>query len=215
VAVADGEVWRLVTCTLLHGGIAHLVFNAIWFLRFSTVIDNWLGPWFALALYAMVAASSSAAQLLVSPYVVLVGASGVVYGLFGFLWVMSRRRDDAAMAANRYTVETMLAWLVICEMINYWGGNIANAAHVWGLLLGWLLGQTFVARRRWRIPMAALTLVVWALPVVFTQRPVWDRTLAHVPPFNHWYPNRLFPGQQEFLEDPDHQPDVGIISSHR
>src|SRR5438445_16083 len=86
--VADGEVWRLVTCTLLHGSIIHLLFNASLFLRFSVVIDNWLGPWFALLLYAMLAMSTSAAQLLVSPYIVLVGASGVVYGFFGFLWVM-------------------------------------------------------------------------------------------------------------------------------
>src|SRR5215216_2568088 len=65
--VAEGQYWRLITCTFLHGGLMHIAFNLSLFVRFSAVIDNWLGPWVALALYVFVALSSSAAQLLVSP----------------------------------------------------------------------------------------------------------------------------------------------------
>jgi membrane associated rhomboid family serine protease len=213
--VADGELWRLITCTFLHGSLMHIAFNLVLFLRFSTVIDNWLGPWAALFLYALLALSSNAAQLLTSPAGVI-GASGVVYGLFGFLWVMSRRRDDAADAANLQVVQTMIAWLAICAVINFFGGAIGNTAHVWGLLVGWLIGQTFVARKRWRIPLVLASVVVWALPLIFIQRPVWDHTLAHVPPFNRWYFNRISPHLRDVFEDPENAPDVGLISTrHR
>jgi len=212
--VADGELWRLVTCTFLHAGLLHIVFNLALFLRFSTVIDNWLGPWAALFLYVFVASSSTAAQLLVSP-VGMVGASGVVYGLFGFLWVFARRRDDAAEVANMQIVQAMLAWLGICAVINYFGGNIGNTAHAYGLLLGWLCGKTFVAMRKNRIPLALLTLAVWAIPMIFIQRPVWNRTLAHVRPFNTWYPNEISPEARQFYEDPINDPDVGLFSSRR
>jgi GlpG protein len=216
--VADGEFWRLITCTFLHGGIFHIAFNMIWFVRFSTVIDNWLGPWAALLLFVFFAISSNAAQLLVSsgPGGVI-GASGVVYGLFGFLWVMSRRRDDAAFAADQSTVQTMFAWLLICVVINYFGGSIGNTAHAMGLLLGWLVGQVFVARKKRRIGMAAIALVVWAMPIIFIQPQVWSRTLAYIPPFNGWYNvQKVTPEQQTFLEGPENAPDVGLFSTrHR
>lgn len=215
--VADGEFWRLITCTFLHGSIIHILFNMFWFLRFSSVIDNWLGPWGALGLFVFFAISSNAAQLLVSsgPGGVI-GASGVVYGLFGFLWVMSRRRDDAAFAADQSTVQTMLAWLVICFLINSYGGNIGNTAHAMGLLLGWLVGRVFVARKKNRIGLALLTVAVWALPIVFIQPVVWRHTLAYVPPFSGWYNDQNPPSELRTLyEGPDYAPDVGLFSHRR
>jgi membrane associated rhomboid family serine protease len=212
--VADGELWRLVTCTFLHGGVLHIAFNLVMFLRFMPVIDNWLGPWGALLLYAITATGSSAAQLLVSN-TGLVGASGVVYGLFGFLWVLSRRRDDAAEAANPHTAQTMFAWLGICFVINMFGGNIANTAHIVGLFLGWLIGQCFVARRKARWPLIGATLVAWLLPIAFTYRPVWERTLAHVPYFGVHYPHDTTAEVRAFYEDPERAPDVGLISTRR
>ena len=214
--VAEGEVWRLVTCTFLHGGVIHILFNAVLFVRFSSVIDNWLGPWAALGLYVFFAMSSSAAQLLVSNSGWgVIGASGVVYGLFGFLWVMSRRRDDAADAANRHTIETMFAWLAICAVINYFGGSIGNTAHAMGLLLGWLVGQIFVARAKRRVPLVLITLGVWALPVIFIQPGVWERTLGHVPPFSRWYPHVASQAEREYFENSEHAPNVGFFPGGR
>jgi len=213
--VGDGEIWRLVTCTFLHAGILHIAFNAILFVRFCTVVDNWLGPWVALVFYVFVSLSSNAAELLLDRGVGVVGASGVVYGLFGFLWVMARRRDDAAEAANTQIVQTMLGWLAICAVINFFGGSIANAAHIVGLALGWMVGQTVVARKKWRIPMALATLVVWAIPLVFIQPKVWDRTLAYIPPLNRYYPHHVSEEMRQAYEDPANAPDVGLISGSR
>ena len=179
--VAHGELWRLLTSTFLHGSVMHILFNVVMFLRFSYVIDNWLGPWAALALYVVSASAAGAAQVLAGTNGLgAIGASGVVYGFFGFLWVMSRRRDDAALAANQQIVQTMLGWLVVCAVVNFFGGAIGNAAHVWGLLVGWLAGQTFVARKKWRIPFAAATVAAWVLPIVLCLYPVWTRTFGRI-----------------------------------
>jgi len=69
-------------------------------------------------------------------------------------------------------------------VLNAFGGHIANTAHVWGLLLGWLTGQVFVARKNLRIPLIAATIIAWVLPIALIQRPVWERTLGHVPRLN-------------------------------
>src|SRR2546421_2154174 len=77
--VADAQIWRLITCTFLHGGILHIASNASLFLRFSTVVDNCLGPWVALLFYAFIALSTNPPQLLASGSPVRgEGASGVV-----------------------------------------------------------------------------------------------------------------------------------------
>lgn len=209
--VADGQVWRLLTCTIMHGGIIHLLFNTVLFLRFSSVIDNWLGPWGAMLLYVLFAASSTAAQLLMGT-TLMVGASGAVYGLFGFLWVMSRRRDDAANAANLYVVESLLGWLVVCFVVNVFGGRIANTAHVWGLFLGWLLGQTWVARRKWKPLLMVATVVAMVAPVALTQRAIWERTMAHLPYFGSVYRINPHPGQREHHDDPENQVKPGVFA---
>jgi membrane associated rhomboid family serine protease len=196
----------------------HIAFNTVMFVRFSSVIDNWLGPWVAVLMYVFFAMASSAAQLLAGGeynYFGVVGASGVVYGLFGLLWVMSRRRDDAAGVASRHTVETMLVWLGICALINLFGGNIGNTAHLVGLLLGWMVGQTFVARRRLRVAWALGTVAVWAIPLVLLQPVVWSATLGKVPPMSRWYPFDVPPGVREQWEKPENAPDVGIMSRRR
>jgi hypothetical protein len=156
------------------------------------------------------------AQLLVSnnPFGV-VGASGVIYGLFGFLWVMSRRRDDAAEVVTPHLVQTMLAWLVICFLVNMFGGSIGNTAHAVGLAFGWVAGQVFVARKRYRLPIAAGALAGWVLVLGLTYRPVWERTLAHLPLFGGWYMNDVGAAERAIYEDPENAPEVGLFSTRR
>jgi len=179
--VADGEMWRLVTSTFLHGSIIHFLFNVIWFFRFSKVIEFWLGPWVSLLLYLAFAVGSMGPQLLFGGGGPPIGASGVVYGYFGFLWVVRRRYTYAAEVVTPHTIQWMLAWLGICLVVNLMGGHIANTAHVFGLAFGWLAGQAVVGRRHLRIAIAAATLVGWGLLFAMTYGPVHSATLAHVP----------------------------------
>ncbi len=208
-----GQTWRLMTQTLMHVSVLHLVFNLIMFFRFSLVIENWLGPWVALLLYVFFAAGSSAAQDLISSvaregfskyFVQTMGASGVVYGLFAFLWVMRRRRDDAALVANAQTSQAMFAWLAVCFVINLMGGHIGNTAHIVGGILGWMLGQAVVARRAHRIPIFAGAGALCGMLVVLTLQPVWQRTLAHVPVLrDRYYPHDPPAEVRESYEHPD------------
>jgi GlpG protein len=193
-----GETWRLLSATLMHASVIHLLFNLYWFARFSLVIENWLGPWFALALYVFCAAGSSAAQVLIGTPS-LVGASGVVYGFFGFLWVLRRRRDDAASVVDQSTIQYMLAWLVVCFVVNLFGAPIANTAHVVGLGLGRLVGQCFVARRKERPLLVAATLAIGLTLPLLTWQPVWEHTLAYVPVLSRTY--RPQPAVEKALDE--------------
>ena len=177
--VGHGEVWRLITATALHGSILHFLFNMSLFFPLSRALERWLGPWVALLMYVFFALGSGAPQALEGSSAI--GASGVVYALFGFLWVCRRRYDVAAEAVTPAIIETMLAWLAICAVVNFFGGHIANTAHVFGLIFGWLVGQVVVARKKYKAPIALGTLALWGLLVALTYLPVWERTGARLP----------------------------------
>jgi membrane associated rhomboid family serine protease len=180
--LGDGEIWRLGTSTVLHASLMHVGFNAIMFFRFSQAIERWLGPWVAVGLYLFFAVGAGAPQAIFGGNSIgAIGASGVVYGQFGFLWVCRRRYDIAAAAVPPQYVSTMLGWLVVCAVVNQFGGNIANLAHLGGLFFGWLVGQIVIASPKTRWPLTAATGLVWVMLAGLTWLPVWGNTLGRVP----------------------------------
>ncbi len=139
------EPWRLVTPALFHGDIIHLLFNLCWLWVFGTLVEAEFGHAPTLGIFLLLAAGSEAAE-----YAVFgegIGLSGVNYGLFGLLWVLSRRDRRFRDAVDRQTVQLMVGWFFLCivlTMANVW--SIANVAHGAGFILGALLGWTIAAR---------------------------------------------------------------------
>jgi tetratricopeptide (TPR) repeat protein len=78
-----------------------------------------------------------------------VGLSGVVYGFFGFLWVLSRRDARFTDAIDQRTVQLFVLWFFFCVVTTalhiFAVGNIAHAA---GAVLGALTGTAIVMPRR-------------------------------------------------------------------
>ena len=49
----QGEMWRPLTTTLLHGSLVHLLMNAMALFGFGPVIENRIGPWRMLGLIVL------------------------------------------------------------------------------------------------------------------------------------------------------------------
>ena len=64
--IRQGEVWRLFTPVLLHGGILHLLFNMAWVWMFGRLIEQRLGSFKYLFLSIIVGVISNVAQYLMS-----------------------------------------------------------------------------------------------------------------------------------------------------
>lgn len=91
-AVADGEVWRLVTSGFLHAGIIHIAFNMYLLWVLGNMLEPALGtPRFG-ALYATALLWGSFGALLVEPNALTVGASGAIFGILGAAFVLERQR---------------------------------------------------------------------------------------------------------------------------
>ena len=94
------QPWRMVTDMFPHVNVLHLVFNLMWLWRFGQVLEGTFG-WVKYAgLVIFLALGSSAAE-----WTFLdggVGLSGVIYGFFGLLWVLSKHDPRFARAMDQH-----------------------------------------------------------------------------------------------------------------
>jgi GlpG protein len=135
-----GEVWRLVTPIFIHFGVAHLIFNMLWLFDLGSQIERCLGSWrFGLTVLA-IAIISNLVQF-EAQGTGFGGMSGVVYGLFGYVWIKIRRDSDCDYFVHPTNIVLMIAWFFLCMTGTV--GDVANWAHGAGLVLGILMGLLF------------------------------------------------------------------------
>lgn len=144
--LVEHQWWRLFSPMLLHLSFFHLLFNMWWLKDLGTAVETTESPWKLLALVVVSNLLASFGQYLVYPW--FGGFSGVVYALFGYLWIRGRYDPTYPVRLPRTTVVWMMVWFVLC-----FAGimPVANTAHTVGLLVGGLwgfLGSGYI-RRVW------------------------------------------------------------------
>ena len=137
-AVRRGEVWRLVTPIFLHFGPLHLLGNMMWLYYLGTVIEVRRGTlWLAVLVFGSAIVSNLGQYYIEGPSF-FGGMSGVVYALFGYVWMKTIYHPMDGLFIDSRNVNLMLLWFVLCTTGAV--GPIANGAHGVGLVVGILLG---------------------------------------------------------------------------
>jgi len=140
--VFDGQVWRIVTPIFLHFGWFHILFNMLWLHELGSQIEKRKGSPFIILFILATAIISNLTQFKFgSPN--FGGMSGVVYALFGYVWIKSKFDPGDGLFINQSTELIMLAWFFLCFLIP----GIANWAHAGGLLTGTAWG--YISAVRW------------------------------------------------------------------
>ncbi len=139
------EPWRMVTPIFLHFGVMHLVFNMLMLISMGSRVERAIGPYRYAALVLALAIFSNLAQGLMVPHHNFGGMSGVVYGIFGFIWVQMSRAPSRGLAVDGLTSFIMMAWFFagFSSQFNMGGPAVANHAHAGGLLMGLLIGAVW------------------------------------------------------------------------
>ncbi|GAA3907769.1 rhomboid family intramembrane serine protease [Halomonas cibimaris] len=148
-ALADGQLWRLISPAFLHFGWMHLVFNLMWLWYFGRQVETLQGSRWMLALLLIAGVGANLAQYAAGT-ALFGGMSGVVYALLGHVWVMSRRAPQSGFFVPSMLVIFMLGWMVftMTSMADGVGfGNVANEAHLGGLVVGLVTGWVASSRR--------------------------------------------------------------------
>jgi len=156
--LAQREYGRFFSAMFLHADINHLFNNMVILFFLGAMIEKEVGHiWYAvcfflsglggniLSLFAKVAFVESAASL---------GASGAVFGLDGVLLALVL--FSAKKMENVTPIRVMLM-IVLSLYSGFTASNIDNAAHIGGLLTGFVLGTiwSILERRKRKSPMYA------------------------------------------------------------
>ncbi len=134
----NGQSWRLVTNIFMHGGFMHIFTNMIGFLFVGTFLEPILGRKKFVFIYLTTGILASIASVYWYVATVSVGASGAIFGLYGFF--------IAALLLKVFPKDFSKLFLSISlifvgyNLIMGLTGGIDNAAHIGGLISGFILG---------------------------------------------------------------------------
>ena len=149
LGVAEGEWYRLVTGGFLHGSLLHLGFNmyVLWIL--GKQLEPSLGRVGFAAVYFASMLAGSLGVMVLEPDALTVGASGAVFGLFGYAVV-------GQFVRGINPLQTGLGAVILINLaFTFLVPGISIGGHVGGLLGGLIAGFLHdVVRRRLGAPAA-------------------------------------------------------------
>ena len=131
---APYDYYRLLTPTFLHFGLIHIAFNLVMWEALARPVERHCGAFKLIELFFETALVSNVLQYgFMHGGDIFGGMSGVVYGVIGYMGVISRRADlPQSLAFPR----GLLTVSVIFILFGFLLSGIANFCHVGGLLVG-------------------------------------------------------------------------------
>jgi membrane associated rhomboid family serine protease len=166
--IYGGALWGFITSAFVHVEPWHVAFNLYWLWVFGSRLERVIGSARWLCFFLGAAFVSSGFEFAFTG-ATGIGASGVAYALFGFMWLTKRRYPSFQKALDPRTILLFLVWLVGCfaaTLAKVW--TVGNAAHLAGLLFGAGLGACVMwESRRALIGTCLAVMVLVATAPVF------------------------------------------------
>jgi membrane associated rhomboid family serine protease len=148
-----GYLWQLVTYLFIHspGGLSHILFNMLAVWMFGVDLERRWGTRGFTTYYFVTGIGAAVSTILISllPFdsarlsyqAVTIGASGAVYGLLGAWAIVFPHRPILFMLifpikARVYAL--IMGAIAFFSAMSASGNNVANVAHLGGLVVGWL-----------------------------------------------------------------------------
>jgi len=135
----NGEWWRLLTSTFLHGGFIHLFANMYGLLFVGIFLEPRLGrTWYAI-IYVTTGIIASIASLYLHDATVSIGASGAIFGLYGVFLALLLTNIFPKDFSKTFLSSTLI-FIGYNLIMGFAGSGIDNAAHIGGMVSGFILG---------------------------------------------------------------------------
>lgn len=135
---SNGQWWRLLTNTFLHGGIMHIVANMYGLLFVGIFLEPVIGKTKYLIAYLLTGIIASCVSIWWYSATISVGASGAIFGLYGVFLALLLTKVFPRDFSKAFLISTMV--FIGYNLLMGISGGIDNAAHIGGLLSGFIIG---------------------------------------------------------------------------
>ncbi len=159
-SIWNGQYWALITFVFVHLALWHLAFNVYWLWSLGSRLERSIGSTLFLVFFVASAFVSSAFQMAISD-TTGIGASGVVYSIFGFMWLTRDKYSLFADVLSPKVILIFVVWLFVClgtTIAKVW--EVGNTAHFSGLIFGACVATAFVLRWHRSIAITAAGLML-------------------------------------------------------
>lgn len=140
----NNEWWRLFAPVFIHFSLIHLVFNCLWVYVLGQQIEKIDGKILFITLIIFSGICGNYAQFISTGPSLFGGLSGCVYGMFGYTMITEFQKSRIIYGLPPAIYIFMIAWLVLgfIGVLSLFGlGNIANFAHLGGLIAGVIMAM--------------------------------------------------------------------------
>jgi rhomboid protease GluP len=134
--VLNGQFWRLITYQFVHGSILHIFFNMYALAYIGLMIEHKLDSKKYLFIYLISGICGGLLSIAYHDFGYMVGASGSIMGLFGAFLALLYTKAFEKNATKALLISTVL--VVIMMLLNGLKENVDNAAHIGGLIAGFI-----------------------------------------------------------------------------
>jgi len=138
-----GEWWRLVSSMFLHIGIMHLFMNSMWLILAGIRAELFFGHLKFLIIYFVGGIVGSFAMMITAdPNTITIGAgaSGAIFGLMGSMlaYMLITKRN-----IENFSFQSLGTMVLINVVFGFMIPGISNAAHIGGMIGGFIVGVLF------------------------------------------------------------------------
>ena len=137
VLLFAGQWWRLVTAVFLHAGLFHIGMNIWCLVDLGPEVESLFSTTKFIVIYFVTGVAGFLLSALWNPLVLSVGASGAVLGLIGVLIGASLHHGNLGRDYRRQLWRWVI-YILIFGLLPFSG--VDNAAHIGGLVVGFVLG---------------------------------------------------------------------------
>lgn len=133
------QYYRFFTTMFMHGSLTHIFFNMYALYVLGNILENTMGRKRFALVYFGSGILGAAFTYLVNPYILSVGASGAIFGLFGFVLYARIFRYSHVSPEIQGSLFRILGINFLIALLPH--ANIDVWSHTGGLLGGFLLGM--------------------------------------------------------------------------
>lgn len=138
LTIGKNQWWRLVTNIFLHGGVMHLFANMVTFLFAGPVVEALLGKARTIFAYLIAGICASIVSVWWHPEAVSIGASGAIFGIYGLFLALLILKVLPTEFSKQFLGATI--FFIVFNLFYGISGGIDNAAHIGGLISGFIIG---------------------------------------------------------------------------